>query len=106
MHRRGILLGFIGLFAGTALFYAQQKTLPAPFATPSVNNRPRVVSQPEGAKLNVPHGFQVEIWQEGFKQPRFMMLGPSNEILLSDTGGNGPNGVIYVLQGKERKPII
>ena len=51
----------------------------------------------------------MEIYQEGFRQPRFMLLGPSNEILLSDTGGgNGrdPMGTVYVLNGKERRPVI
>jgi glucose/arabinose dehydrogenase len=106
MHRRGVLLGIAGLIGASALFYAQQKTLPAPFATPSSNNRPRVVPQPDDAKLSVPPGFQIEIWQQGFNQPRFMLLGPGNEILLADSGGNGPNGAIYVLQGKDRKAII
>ena len=84
MNLRGIVLGSALLLAASAIFYAQQKVLPAPFATPSVNNRPQVIPQPEGAKLSVPAGFQVEIYQEGFKVPRMMLLGPSNEILLSD----------------------
>src|SRR5215831_9013982 len=109
MHLRSILLGSAILVAGSAIFYAQQKVLPAPYATPSVNNRPQVIPQPADAKLTTPAGFQMEIYQEGFKQPRFMLLGPSNEILLTDTGGgNGTDasGVIYILKGKERKPIL
>ena len=109
MHFRGILSGAAVLIAGSAVSYAQQKVLPAPYATPSVNNRPQVIAPPADAKLTTPAGFQVEILQEGFKQPRFMLLGPSNEVLLVDTArGNGrePGGVIYVLNGKERKPIL
>jgi glucose/arabinose dehydrogenase len=109
MHLRGILSGAAALIAGSAVFYAQQKVLPAPFATPSVNNRPQVIPPPPDAKLSTPAGFQVEILQEGFKQPRFMLLGPSNEVLLVDTArGNGrdSNGVVYLLNGKERKPIL
>ena len=34
-----------------------------------------------------------------------MLLGPSNEILLSDAA-RGTEGAVYVLQGKERKAII
>ena len=60
MHVRGIVLGSALLLAASAVFYAQQKDLPAPFATPTANNRPRVIPQPEGAKLSVPTGFQVE----------------------------------------------
>jgi len=111
MHLRGILPYCALLVAGSAVFYAQQKTLPAPFATKSVNNRPQVIPPPADAKLKTPSGFQMEILQEGFKQPRFMLLGPSNEILLSDTGGgNGstPAGTVYVLtgNGKTRKELI
>ncbi len=105
MNLRGIALGSALLLTATAVFYAQQKTLPAPFATPSANNRPKVIPQPQGAKLSVPKGFQVEIYQEGFKVPRFMLLGPGNEVLLSDAA-RGPEGTVYVLQGKERKAII
>ena len=56
-----------------------------------------------GAKLTCPPGFQVEIYQEGFKVPRMMLLGPSNEILLSDAA-RGTEGAVYVLQGKDAKP--
>jgi len=105
MNLRGIVLGSALLVTASAIFYAQQKVLPPPFATPSVNNRPQVIRQPEGAKLTVPSGFQVEIYQEGFKVPRMMLLGPSNEILLSDAA-RGTAGAVYVLQGKERKAII
>src|ERR1022692_117092 len=84
MNLRGLVLGSALLFAASVVFYGAQKTLPTPFCTPSVNNGPHVIRQPEGAKLSVPKGFQVEIYQEGFKVPRFMLLGPSNEVLLSD----------------------
>src|SRR5437764_1404920 len=106
MHHRGMLL-FTGVLLATGAVFvaAQQKTLPAPFATPSVNNQPKVIKQPEGAKLSVPDKFQVEVWQEGFRVPRFMMLGPSNEVLLSDSAGRG-QGSVYVLQGKEKKAIL
>src|SRR5437899_4003115 len=105
MHLRGTLLATGLLLAATTLFVAQQKDLPAPNATPSANNRPQVIAQPEGAKLSVPPKFDIEIWQEGFKAPRFMLLGPSNEVLLSDAVDR-PAGAVYVLQGKERKAII
>jgi glucose/arabinose dehydrogenase len=105
MNLRGIVLGSAVLLSASAVLHAQQKALPAPYATPSANNRPRVIPKPEGAKLSVPPGFQVEIFQEGFKVPRFMLLGPSNEILLTDAA-RGTDGTVYVLQGKERKAIL
>ena len=72
--------------------------LPAPYATPSSNNRPKVVSRPTGAKLQVPSGFEIEEYAGGFDTPRFMLLGPSGEILLSDSAG----GAVYVLTDKNK----
>ncbi len=71
--------------------------LPPPFATPSANNRPHVIDKPSGAKLNVPAGFSVDVWAEGFDIPRYMLQGNNGEILLSDMSRNGavyafPNG--------------
>jgi glucose/arabinose dehydrogenase len=77
--------------------------LAAPFATPSANNRPQVVDRPAGAELHVPSGFQVEEYLSGFEKPRYMITGPSGEILLSDSADQG---CVYVLQGKSRKKIL
>jgi glucose/arabinose dehydrogenase len=85
----------------SGLCLGEEPKLPAPFATPSVTNRPRVIPPPQGAKLHVPDGFTVDVFAEGFEQPRFMMLGPSNEILLSDSKG----GTVYILK-PERKKLI
>ena len=108
MHLRGILLS-AALFAAAAVVFqaAQTPQLPAPYATKSSTNGPRVVPQPDGAKLTVPPGFHVEIWAEDFRIPRFMMLGPSNEIILSDSD-RAPRGCVYVIQPstKDRKKII
>src|SRR5579864_9796345 len=78
--------------------------LPPPFATPSADNGPHVVERPEGAQLKVPAGFEIEVYAEGFEQPRFMALGPANELLVSDSV---KNGAVYVLDAqKERKKLV
>src|SRR5664279_3566019 len=108
MHWRGMLLSAALFVAAGVLFHAAQNPqLPAPYATKSVNNGPRVIPQPDNAKLDMPPGFKVEIWAEDFNVPRFMMLGPGNEILLSDSGA-APKGCVYVIQPttKDRKKII
>ena len=84
-----------GLFAQDQQFASK---LPAPFATPSSNNRPRVVDRPNGAKLQVPQGFEIEEYAGGFETPRFMLYGPSGEILLSDSAA----GAVYVLIDKNK----
>ncbi|MEY4376166.1 MAG: hypothetical protein RJB26_716 [Pseudomonadota bacterium] len=61
------------------------KTLPAPFATESVRNVPRVVPKPEGAKLAVPPGFHVEVFVDGLSAPRSMLLAANGDIVLAET---------------------
>jgi glucose/arabinose dehydrogenase len=87
----------------------QASKLPAPFTTPSADNGPRVVARPDGAQLQLPHGFVIEEYATGFQTPRFMLTGPSGEILLSDSSA----GAVYVLVDKnssfknpERKKIL
>lgn len=78
--------------------------LPAPFATPSSRNNPTVVAKPDGASLAAPAGFIVEEYMDfAGLRPRFMMLGPSNEILLTDTSGNGN---VFVIKDGVRTAII
>ena len=76
--------------------------LPPPFHSEAVRNAPVVISQPEGARPTVPAGFKVEVAAEGFETPRFMLLGPSKEILLSDSARDGQGGIgkgsVYVLR--------
>jgi glucose/arabinose dehydrogenase len=100
-----MLLGAAALFTGAAVFNAADIKLPPPFATPSVNNAPRVIEQPEGARLQVPAGFNVELYAEGFGRPRYMLQGPGGELLVSDSVP-GEGGSVYVLKGKDRKQLI
>ncbi len=77
--------------------------LPEPYHSPSVNNRPQVIARPDGARLQLPAGFNIEVYAEGFQMPRFMALGPSQELLVSDSA---KNGAVWVLHGKDRRKIL
>src|SRR5262245_25685338 len=94
------------LVVGAALAAAQQAPrLPAPFATPSATNAPRVVDAPPNAMLHVPQGFSVTTWASGFDMPRFMLLAPGGDVLLSDSGA----GIVYAFAGgrpETKKPIV
>jgi glucose/arabinose dehydrogenase len=105
MHLRGFLSSCGLALAAAAVFYAAEPKLPPPFATPSANNRPRVIPRPNGARLQVPAGFDVEVFAEGFEVPRFMVLGPGKELLVSDAANDG-EGAVYVLEGGQRKKLI
>jgi glucose/arabinose dehydrogenase len=79
------------------------KPLPPPFQTPSADNRPQVIPQPGGARVTVPAGFGVEVAADGFDTPRYMILGPGQELLMSDSGRSGQNGgSVYALVDKDR----
>jgi|HubBroStandDraft_4_1064222.scaffolds.fasta_scaffold26153_2 glucose/arabinose dehydrogenase len=95
MKNRGILLGAAVVLA-CAAFYAADVKLAPPYATPSVNNGPHVIPQPAGAQLHVPAGFSVGVYAEGFEVPRYMLLGPGGELLLSDAA-ESPNGTVYAM---------
>jgi glucose/arabinose dehydrogenase len=109
MHWRGIVLpGAVLLATGVVFFAADMPKLPPPYATKAVRNPPRVVPEPASARLSVPAGFHMDIWAEGFRTPRFMMLGPNNEVLLADSA-NAPNGAVYVFPNgapKQQRMLI
>ncbi|HEY3281354.1 MAG TPA: hypothetical protein VGN26_03705 [Armatimonadota bacterium] len=47
-----------------------------PHRTRSVDNPPRVVARPSGARLQVPPGFRVETFAEGLVNPRNLAVAP------------------------------
>ena len=62
--------------------------LPAPFATKSSGNGPRVVRQPDGAALSVPAGFTVRLFASGFSNPRTIRVAPNGDIFMAETSAN------------------
>ena len=94
----------IGLTARQGRKPVNWQDMPAPFATPSVRNNATVVPKPEAATLAVPAGFVVEEFMSfTTERPRFMMLGPNHEILLSDTSRQGS---VFVIKDGVRTPIL
>jgi glucose/arabinose dehydrogenase len=59
--------------------------LPAPFATRSAGNNPRVSERPDGANLSVPAGFQVKLFASGLSGPRLMRTAPNGDIFVAET---------------------
>ena len=95
------------MFLLCTVAFAQSLKLPAPYATPSASNGPKIIPRPKGADINLPKGFVAEEYASGFGRPRFMAAGPHGEVLLSDMLP-GPDGVVYVLTngGKEKKKLL
>jgi glucose/arabinose dehydrogenase len=61
--------------------------LPAPFATKSANNGPRVIVRPEGAWPKVPDGFKVEQYvSTGIDEPRNIVTAPNGDYFFAESG--------------------
>jgi glucose/arabinose dehydrogenase len=66
-----------------------------------VTNPPRVIPRPEGANLNLPAGFEIGTFAEGFTQPRWMALAPNGDVFLSDSRA----GKIVVLRDSNKDGV-
>jgi glucose/arabinose dehydrogenase len=109
---RIVLAGALVLAAAAAIAQTNQrpinwKELPEPFHSPSARAGAEVIAKPEDARLQLPPGFAVQEYMSGFVRPRFMLLGPGNEILLSDSGSrDAADGVVYVLKDGAKTAIV
>lgn len=96
-------LTFCGFLCAIAAFAQNGTTLPAPYATPSVQNPPKLVAKPDSVQLKVPDGFKVEQFADGFQRPRFMAEGPNGEVLVSDMVAKG---TVYIISKGEKKSLL
>src|SRR6266705_6590346 len=61
------------------------KDLPPPSSNVLAINRARVVERPGGAQPQVPTGFKVEIYAEGFRDPRYLVTAPNGDIFVAES---------------------
>lgn len=66
----------------------QVENLPEPYATESASKPPQVVAIPENPTLNVPPGFQVNVFADGLNNPRWLALTPEGDVLVTETRDN------------------
>ncbi|HJT16487.1 MAG TPA: sorbosone dehydrogenase family protein [Thermoanaerobaculia bacterium] len=74
--------------------------LPAPFATRSAVNPPRVAS--ETPRLIVPPAFEISVFASGLDDPRHMLETPNGDVLLSEPGA----GKITILRNNNKYTFI
>ena len=48
------------------------ESLPEPYASQSVSQRPQILPIPSQRRFNVPVGFQVNVYAEGLNNPRWL----------------------------------
>ena len=73
------------------------KELPEPYATKSAGQNPKVVPVPETPSLNVPAGFQVNVYADHVKSARWLALTPEGDVLCSCARTN----IIHLFQDKD-----
>jgi glucose/arabinose dehydrogenase len=59
--------------------------LPAPFATPSAGNSPRVVHRPAGTLPAAPPGFGVTLFASGLDNPRLLRVAPNGDTFVAES---------------------
>jgi glucose/arabinose dehydrogenase/cytochrome c2 len=61
--------------------------LPAPFATPSARNSPKLVPRPPYAQPLVPAGFKVGMFAKELEGPRRILVAPSGDVFVTEMRG-------------------
>jgi glucose/arabinose dehydrogenase/cytochrome c2 len=61
--------------------------LPAPFATPSARNGPKLIARPAHAAFALPPGFHIEAFAANLQGPRKLLVAANGDILVSETVG-------------------
>ncbi len=78
--------------------------LPSPSSNVLSVNLPRVVQPPTDARLEVPPGFKIDLYANGFRDPRFLLTAPNGDIFVVESHANR----IKVLRDSHsnRKPTV
>ena len=71
--------------------------LPVAYETRSSGNSPRVVDRPAGRKPVAPAGFRVDLFAEGFDNPRVLRVAPNGDVFVAETA----SGRIEVLRAAD-----
>lgn len=90
--------------------------MPAPYATQSASNGPKIIPKPDDATLSLPPGFKAEVYAEGFTNPRWLATAPNGDVFvvesgpsrvtaLRDTKGTGKADVREVFADKLSQPF-
>ena len=62
--------------------------LPPPSSNAWAINRARVVERPAGAQLQMPPGFKIGMYAEGFRDPRYLRTATNGDIFVAESRAN------------------
>jgi glucose/arabinose dehydrogenase len=66
-------------------FQVSPTALPAPYATPGVDNHSDTIARPANALPQVPPGFTIEPYVTKLANPRFLALAPNGDVFATET---------------------
>jgi len=78
--------------------HGKKPDLPKPFLTKSAGNGPHEVKRPDGFLPTVPEGFHVNVYAEAFKTPRWLIVAPSGDLFVAESGA----GRVEVLRDRQQ----
>ncbi|HET6151100.1 MAG TPA: PQQ-dependent sugar dehydrogenase [Polyangia bacterium] len=81
-----------------AVHHIRARDLPAPHATPSVDNGARVIDRPTAAWPQAPAGFKVELHADKLSNPRLIRTAPNGDLFVAESKADQ----IRVLRGVGR----
>jgi len=59
--------------------------LPQPDASESASQSPQVIDRPADAELQVPPGFQAEVFAQGLSRPRWLYVADNGDVFLAES---------------------
>src|SRR6266480_279399 len=62
--------------------------LPPPSSNVLAINLPRVARRSADARLQLPPGFKIDLYADGFRDPRFLLTAPNGDILVVESRAN------------------
>src|SRR5436309_543068 len=62
--------------------------LPSPSSNILAINLPRVARRPADAQLRAPPGFKIDLYADGFRDPRFLLAAPNGDIFVVESRAN------------------
>ena len=83
-------------------FDVSPSSLPAPYATPAVENSSHIVPRPAAAKPSAPAGFAVSAYATGLTNPRWLTVAPNGDVFLAEPDA----GKVTLLRGTDKARTV
>jgi len=80
--------------------------LPAPSSNALAINFARVARRPADARLQVPPGFRIDPYADGFRDPRFLLTAPNGDIFVVESRGANRIKVLRDTKGSRKPDVV